>query len=442
MIDADAVILSVFVGAVLAGAWLMARRDALFAGFAVFFLIYTIFAMIGYRYLPILSEFMNAYFGLELFRRYVIFVVASFGMFMVAFWFLEPRLVGGEEFTVAYRPDIRAKWLGFATVALLAGWMGATLPFLYASIDYSGNPQIPSAAFSFAFKNLIFVLVLVLAFARRHASTGFELAAAWMLLGVLCLIFLLTALKSGNRTDIFALLLGVAWLELAPHVLDHRWRLRRRFSARLRRRLLAVGVTALIAMLLIESVRQNRGAGEASLPVYARVMFNDYYAPAHILFAAMAFDFVRPLFLLKSSVANALLVGGMLNIPYPQTELGNILLPGTSTRSTGFAFYIFTEGFMAGGSILGALYNGIVPVVLIALWRRLGRTRDLRYNAVVGALCAMSFATIARSGNYLFIREYLFALLPYLWAFRFMTGARLSPVTSDAHDPRHLALQP
>src|SRR5258708_29590451 len=230
MIDADAVLLSVFVGAVLAGGWLMARRDALFAGFVVFFLIYTIFAMIGYRYFPVLSEFMNAYFGLELFRRYVIFVVASFGMFMVAFWFLEPRLVGGEEFTVAYRPDIRAKWLGFATVALLAGWMGATLPFLYASIDYSCHPQIPSAAFSFAFKNLIFVLVLVFAFARRHASTGFELAAAWMLLGVLCLIFLLTALKSGNRTDIFALLLGVAWLELAPHVLAHRWRLLRPFS--------------------------------------------------------------------------------------------------------------------------------------------------------------------------------------------------------------------
>jgi hypothetical protein len=434
-LNLDTLLLGIFAAGVAVGAWRMARRDALYAGFFVFFFVYTFFAMLGYRYFPILSVVMNAYFGPELFRPYLLFVGLSFVSFWIFFRLTHGLLVGNAVGHIRYAPNAVVKWicLGIATAGIF--WMAITLSRIYPAISYSAIPQIPNFAYAFAFKNSIFVILLLLAFARHHAATGFEKVAATALVVVLGIVFMLTALKSSNRTDILALLLGLVWYEAGPHLFDRNWRFRPRVSLQLALKATLLAVVGWAAMTVMIRISGSRPASDGvALPLYARVLMNDYYAPAHILFGAMAFDYVRPLLVAKSNLANALMLGGLLKIPYLQTEIGNLLIPGSSSRSTGFAYFIFTEGFMALGR-WGILYNGLVPVVAIALWRRLGRSSDLRYNAFVGALCAMSFATVARSGNHLLLRVYLFNLIPYLMLFRAVTGARWATSSAPRRTP-------
>jgi hypothetical protein len=429
-VNIDGLLLVLFTSVVLLSTYRMARRDALYAGFLLFFFAYTIFAMVGYRFYPLLSQVLNAYFGVRVYHEYFAFVCGSFFAFIVSTHTLHGKLVGTTTYDVSYHSRAIVKWVGLVLAAALVVWMGATLWVIYERISYTGTPQIPLFFFAFFFKNSIFILLLLWAFSRRYARSALEYASGWSLVLLYATLFLLTALKSENRTDILALLLGVTWYELSPLLLDRHWRLRFIWNRSLARVLVVFAVATVFGILGMELIRTGRDTNYAgAIPVYASILLNDYYAPAHILFASLEYEYVRPVLVLKSNIANGLLLGGLLDVPYLQTEVGNRLLPGTSSRSTGFAFYIFTEGYMAAGPWLGVIYNGIVPVVLIALWRRLGRTTDVYYNAFVGALCAMSFATVARSGNFLFLRVYLFALLPTLLIFRTIVGARL--VTSS-----------
>lgn len=421
----DVVVLAALTVATLVGIYRIARIDVISGGLAFFFLVYVIFALVGYRFFPILSQVINAYFGVELYRAALPFIFLSFLAFYTSTRLLHSDLVGAVQHTVQYNPVAWVKWAALLILLMVATWMAYTLIGIYGRISYGSNPQIPDFVYRVLFKQVPYFVVLLWALARRHALSFFERALAFSLTALFTMLFVVTALKAGNRTDILALLLGVAWYEVAPLAVDASGRLTIRWNRALAVRIVQLVAAAAVALLLMDFVKGTRETPAAEIPAYARLLVNDYYSPAHMLFAAMEFDYVRPLLVLKSNVANALYGGGVLNVPYLQTELGNRLVAGSSSRSTGFALFFFAEGFIAAGRWLGILYNGLVPVIGLALWRRLARTQDLGYNALVGALCAMSFATVARSGSHLMFRVYLFSLLPYLFCFRIVTGARL-----------------
>src|SRR5207247_4781759 len=125
--------------------------------------------------------------------------------------------------------------------------------------------------------------------------------------------------------------------EAYPVLTDDSGRLR--LGALARRRTLAATLTiAAVAAVSVAAVVKNyasRGSqGQlGELPTYARVLYNDYYTPAHMLFGAVAMNYVRPREVVRSSVANAFFVGRALDAPYLQQDLGNLLVPGSSTRS-------------------------------------------------------------------------------------------------------------
>jgi hypothetical protein len=422
---ADAVVLAVLTVLTIVLIYRIAQVDALSGGLGFFFLLYVIFALIGYRFFPVLSQLLNAYFGAGLYNVVLPFVFLSFLAFYASARLLHPRLIGRVQYTILYQPVAWVKWAALLLATAIAAWMSYALVGLYDKISYAANPQIPSLAYRTLFKQVPYLLLLLWVFGRRHARSPLERGLSFSLVALFGVLFVTTALKASNRTDILALLLGIAWCELAPLVLDASGRLRTQWSLASALRIGQLAAVAVGALLLMESIKGTRQTPLSELPGFARLLLNDYYAPAHILFAAIEYGYIQPLLVLKSNIANSLLVGGVLDVPYLQTELGNRLVPGSSTRSTGFALFFFAEGYMTGGRWLGVLYNGLVPVIGLALWRRLARTQDLAYNALVGALCAMSFATVARSGSHLMFRVYLFSLLPYLFCFRIVTGARL-----------------
>lgn len=427
----DVVALVVFSVVVLGCTVVVARRDVIAAGFVAFFFVYTIFAMIGYRLLPIISWVERLYFGPEVYVPYYVFVLASFLGLTVVLLILERHFVAGAHFEVVYAPSDTAKVAGYGLIAALALAMAWTLSRIIGDISYGGNPQIPNKGFAIAFKYLPVLILIMYAMARDFGTSAAERGLAGVLGGVLTATFLLTGMRAGNRTDILSLLLGLVTYELYPFFVTEGGGLARRpCPGALRRVLLVVAVLA-VGGLLMQHVFATRAADElrTGLPWYASVLMNDYYSPAHMLFAAIRLDYVDPLLVLKSNIANSLFLGGRLGIPYLQEELGNLIVPGSASRSTGYGYFIFTEGFMAM-KWMGILYNSVVPATGIILWRRLGTSTDQRYNALVAGLCSMFFAVVARSGNHILIRNYLTVLVPAILLFRALAGAR--PVAQQA----------
>jgi hypothetical protein len=159
------------------------------------------------------------------------------------------------------------------------------------------------------------------------------------------------------------------------------------------------------------------------LPTYAVLLYNDFFTPAHMLFGAIGLDWVHPVEVIRSNLANATFTGRVLDIPYLQQDIGDVLAPGASSRSSSFAYYLFAEGYMFAGA-WGFLYNAVIPVVGLLFWRRLSATTDRRTNLFWAAFAAMFVAVIARSQSALIARTLLFNGVPAAVLFALVTGAR------------------
>jgi hypothetical protein len=403
----------------------MARHDIIFGGFFAFFYVYTIFAMVGYQFYPLVSWSLRLYFGTAVYEVYFWFVTLSFAAFAAAFAVGRRWLVRTDRYGVAYAPRTRRRLLYFAGCAGFLVWMAAVFARDYNQIAYTNDPQMPDFLFAIGFKQMIVVLLVLYAVIRRHSMGGTERGIAGLLFLTGTLLFIAIASKVGSRSDILALLLGLAIYEAYPAFTSRTGGLRLRLDARQLRVFAAVSVTLVVAVVLLFRLEGARTGTlpAARLPLYATILYNDYFTPAHMLFAAIGLDFVQPMFVLKSNLANAFFVGRVFDVPYLQTEIGNIVAPGSSSRTGSFGFYIFAEGYLAFGR-WGFLYNGIVPLLGIALWRLLlASSADRRFNAFGAALTAMFFASIARSGTVLIVRDLYFFVVPALVLFWLATGA-------------------
>jgi hypothetical protein len=200
--------------------------------------------------------------------------------------------------------------------------------------------------------------------------------------------FLLFSFKVGSRTDVVALGCGVLVYE----------------TGKIRLRVRHLAMLALLACLLylylqvVEHTRDdNAGAG---LDPTAAFLLKDYYAPAHILFASIAYEYVRPGEVIASNAANSLM---MLNHPYLQQGITDIFNPGVATRSAGYAFYVFSEGYMFGG-FPGFVYNGVVLGALLSVWRALATTRSENLNKFILALIGTMLVNMSREQTSYFIK--------------------------------------
>jgi hypothetical protein len=105
-------------------------------------------------------------------------------------------------------------------------------------------------------------------------------------------LFFVIAATLANRTDVVALTLGICMFEYAI-----------RTNGRTLFGLAAFAGAVFYGLTIIEKSRFENAA-ESFL--YEAILFKDYFAPAHILMAAINHQFVDPLEVLKSNVFNAL----------------------------------------------------------------------------------------------------------------------------------------
>lgn len=223
--------------------------------------------------------------------------------------------------------------------------------------------------------------------------------------------FLVFAAKLGNRTDVLALFLGIFVFEASKTKLKFV-----HFA-----RLALISAALLIFLILIESLRAEP-ADTAFNSVLEAALMKDYFSPAHILFAAIGLNYIDPGEVLTSNAANALI---LLGYPYLQATVTEMFNPGIATRSAGYAFYIFSEGWLFSG-FSGFIYNSIVVAGGLLLWRRLANTRTPELKLLLIALFGSMVVNIARGQSSYFIKYIYTYVFPGVLMFLFFAGKRIA----------------
>lgn len=387
-------------------------RNRLFGLYYSILYIYSAFSVAGYLYIPGLSESIFAYFGNDVGRESLIFIFASMALFWAANMLIYRRGGSARAIIYAWHPPTVSTFgtIFFAALVLtFCGLLAANFADLsWYIFEDSGGLPLKTALFIALYKMTVGILITgYLAVRSKEIVTG---RIFGLLYGVLVLAFLVASARLGNRTDPTAFLLGVLLLEA--------------LSRELRLRTIAwgafVALFAVFAISAIEIFRYREGDGSGGLPLIERIVRNDYYAPAHMLFATVAFDFVDPMVVIRSNSANALILFGQ---PYLQQIVTELFRSDIATRSAGYAFYIFTEGWMFAGP-WGVLYNALIPSAGLWLWNKLSSTDDRFTNLLAQMLVASMLINVTRGQSSYFIKYLYTFILPNVGIAMLIVGLR------------------
>jgi hypothetical protein len=113
-----------------------------------------------------------------------------------------------------------------------------------------------------------------------------------------------------------------------------------------------------------------------------------------------------------------------LNVDYLQIPVTELISPGVANRSQGYAFYLFSEGFMFMGK-MGFIYNGLVLFVGLSMWFLFYNSKNIYYNLLVFSLLSTQIANLARGQSSYFFKDLLVFLFPMLIIIYISSGLRV-----------------
>ena len=120
------------------------------------------------------------------------------------------------------------------------------------------------------------------------------------------------------------------------------------------------------------------------------LLFQDYYHPSHTLFISMYYDIIDPLEVIKSNLANSLV---LLKYPYLTTTIVARESGEMEGRGIGWGYHYFVEGFNAMG-FLGVFYNALFWNLGMLLWMKLTQSNNRMHNRVMLSLTVLSLIHI------------------------------------------------
>ena len=412
------IMISVFTAIFLITGYYIWRRDVLYGLVYLFLFIYIIFAQIGYAYFPALSELIRAYFGPAVFYSVNLFITLSFIFFFILFYYFFKYVVRRPAYKV-FKSNPRLSVVFY--IVLIVHIIGMALYF-YANYDlitytnaYDQEFQVkrglPFLLFGIGFKQSVFINLALYFMLRVKTQDApyINRIPIFILFFLEFILFILIALKLGNRTDLLSFALGIVFLEIEIM----------RGAKYKYWYLLRIVLVMMVVMCTFGMIEATRSQGSPEEYTFVEKLFyKDYFAPAHILMAAMGLQYVDPLEVLASNSANSLI---LLKHPYLQETVTELFNPGIATRSSGYAFYIFSEGYLALGRF-GFFYNGLVVFLGVSLWKRLSHSNNHYYNLFMLSLMATQVANIARGQSSYFIKNIYMIFLPAMVLFFLGTG--------------------
>jgi hypothetical protein len=173
-------------------------------------------------------------------------------------------------------------------------------------------------------------------------------------------------------------------------------------------------------LYIIEETRYEGGFEKSDF--FGTLIVKDWYAPAHILFAAIRYAVLDPLEVIFSNSSNALV---MIGYPYLQNVLTEIFNPGIATRSAGYAFYIFTEGYMVLGD-LGFIYNSFIILFGWAMWKKFALTENKYFNNFLLGLMGCMLVNLVRGQSSYFLKYFYTFVIPGAYLYTTLSGQSLT----------------
>lgn len=393
-----------------------------FFGLAYFMLfIYTIFTQIGYSFFPILSISIKAYFGEEVFVNYWLFVFGSFMLFYILFITLFRNKINLITYRAVKSQSGERIFIFYLSMLLHILYTSFYLSSHWSMISYSNasndiflsNQDFFYFIFMFLFKISVILVLLLYCLYRLKSYDNFIFKRNHiaLFLALELTIFILISYKIGSRTDPLALMLGLMTFELKLN----------KITALKLAKLAIISTLCLGLIVLIEYIRNDYNPAN-ELGALENIILKDYFAPSHILIAAMHFNFIDLYEVLKSNFSNALV---RMNYPFLQNTVADLFNPGASTRSASYAFYIFSEGYIAIGWF-GIFYNALVAMLGLSFWRILAQSNCWALNIFTYALISTQLANITRSQSAYFIKIFYMFFIPAMLLFFLATGYRPS----------------
>ena len=404
----------------------ISSKSLFFGATFMFLFIYSIFAEIGYRFYPELSMALKVFFGQEYFLRFYLFNFASFLCSYLLLLLCLPLFVNWRPYTLVRQKRVPNRGIFIGCVLTLNTYLISYFVVYYERLNYMTMASastledlgVPFAIFIWGLKFMA-PLCVMLFVQWRCANTDHSISTFGKKLNFLmfasCLVVLgVIATHNGDRTDILAVALGIFLVEVSRGI---NWR---------KVSYMCVAVAIVVAGLnRVKEVREAGNADVVEVSNERRILMNDYYAPAHMLYGALAYEYVNPLVVLKSNCCNSLF---MLKSPLLQTYIMELVDPGTTSRTASYAFYLFTEGYMFMGG-WGFLYNAIMLVFWIWIWDRMRSSRNVNYNQVILGVAATQLANIARSQSAYFAKD-LYMLFGPLFVLLYLSSGLYPEVIS------------
>lgn len=393
------------------------KKEKIFGIYFLFLFVYVFFAQVGYAYTPNLSESIKAYFGEDVWFSVAQFVILSLLAIQILFLLFWEKVVNLIPVTFSTRASRNyalencSVWILIVVVVFQTFYLALNFDDIswYSNQDEDFRPgNFLFVLFLMLFKFFVainFVLYVIVRDRLGSRHLGFYVT----MLFVCLTLFSVTAFRLGNRTDILALALGLLVYSLYREKID--------FSKAIK--IFCSGVAIAIILHVVEAARYNDDQSERNL--LESILLKDWYAPAHILFAAVHFELIQPFEVFVSNAANSLVLMGYPYLQFDATELFN---PGVATRSAGYAFYAFAEGYMAMGDI-GFIYNAVIVVFGMALWKSLASTKNKNFNNFLLGLMGCMLVNLVRGQSSYFIKYLYTFVIPGALLYTALTGQAL-----------------
>lgn len=394
---------------------LLFGKDRLFGIIYALLFVYSFFALLGYMYMPGYSESLSAYFGEDVGRIGLNFIFASMAcIFLINMVIYKNAVTGSVVNKTGISVDIAGNSIGPVLMwGVLIAFIAATainfnqLSWYIAELD---EVPVSLSLYILLFKMSSGVIIFLYGVIRMNLVSN---SKSFILPVILYAVaFMVAAAKLGNRTDPAALIIGIIYFETA------------RSKVNFKTIILAFSIVVAAATILtvVEMTRYN--GAYVSMPLSERIIKNDYFAPAHVLLGAIAYNFVDPLEVVRSNFSNALV---KMEYPFLQKPVMDLFAPGVASRSASYAFYVFTEGFMFMG-LWGFIYNGVVISFFVRFWNMLGCTSDNRMNIIIRSVLATMAINVVRGQSAYFVKYLYTFFLPVMVIGIVLIGVRLRPV--------------
>ncbi len=377
---------------------MLLKADWYLAGVFIALCAYTIFAQVGYLFYPELSQNINAYFGPHVYRQYIYIVGLSLAGVFIVFLAASSILPRCKLIAISTQPTPQPLMLllpisGFVSVLavlVLVLWKDLTYQYFGSAV---AQERLSVNIYIFTLK-LMVPLILLLYFGAREGLLGKN--PWWMVCGVFGL-FAVFAGISGNRTDLVAVACGVGVYEGYTSWISNR------------RKLIKQAILwSFVLVLVLAALSRTRAPHEESGGIVETLIAQDWYAPSHVLFGAVAYGVIDPLLVLQSNAANAL---ARLGVPYLSPAVTDHFAPGASSRSAGYAFYVLSEGYMFSGP-LGWMYNIVIVGLGFVVWRLSATSDNPAFNRMMLILMGAFIINLARSQSSYFIKYYWTIIIP------------------------------